>query len=185
MYFEAFSTVQKKKIQVDQVSEFYNNSFVKWLKDTGIEMYSTCNEAKSVVAERFIRTLKQNIYKHMTTVSKNVYFDVLDDIIKKKPTDVKSNYYAEYNIDSIDKEPIFKIVDHVRISRYKTIFTKRYAPDWQEEVKNTVPWPYVITYLNFDEIVGTFYEKELQTTNQEEFRIKKVIKRRRNKLYVK
>ena len=70
MYFEAFSTVQKKKIQVDQVSEFYNNSFVKWLKDTGIEMYSTCNEAKSVVAERFIRTLKQNIYKHMTTVSK-------------------------------------------------------------------------------------------------------------------
>ena len=68
------------KIWVDQGSEFYNTHFKKWLKDNNMEMYSTHNEGKSVVAERFIRTLKNKIYKHMTAVSKNVYFDVLNDI---------------------------------------------------------------------------------------------------------
>ena len=69
------------KIWVDKGSEFYNNSFKKWLRDNNIEMYSTHNEGKSVVAERFIRTLKNKIYKHMTAVSKNVYTDKLDNII--------------------------------------------------------------------------------------------------------
>ena len=71
------------KIWVDQGSEFYNNSFKKFLKINNIEMYSTYNEGKSVVAERFIRTLKNKIFKHMTAISKNVYFDVLDDIVNK------------------------------------------------------------------------------------------------------
>ena len=71
------------KIWVDQGSEFYNNSFKDFLKINNIEMYSTYNEGKSVVAERFIRTLKNKIFKHMTAVSKNVYFDVLDDIVNK------------------------------------------------------------------------------------------------------
>ena len=90
------------KIWVDKGSEFYNNSFKKWLKDNNIEMYSIHNEGKSVVAERFIRTLKNKIYKYMTSVSKNVYTDKLDDIvdeynntyrrtIKMKPVDVKDN----------------------------------------------------------------------------------------------
>ena len=70
------------KIWVDQESEFYNHNFKKWLLNNGISMYSTYNEGKSVVAERFIRTLKNKLYKHMTTVSKNVYYDVLDDIVK-------------------------------------------------------------------------------------------------------
>ena len=74
---------QTIKIWVDQGSEFYNTHFKKWLKDNNIEMYSTHNEGQSVVAERFIGTLKNKIYKHMTTVSKNVYFDVLDDIVDK------------------------------------------------------------------------------------------------------
>ena len=68
------------KISVDQGSEFYNNLFKKWLKNNDISMYSTYNEGKSVVAERFVRNLKNKIYKHMTAISKNVYFDVLDDI---------------------------------------------------------------------------------------------------------
>ena len=67
----------------DKGSEFFNNSFKKWLKDNEIEMYSTYNERKSVIAERFIRTLKNKIYKHLTVVSKNVYFDVLDNIVDK------------------------------------------------------------------------------------------------------
>ena len=71
------------KIWVDKRSEFYNNSFKKWLQDNAIVMYSTNNERKSVIAERFIRTLKNKIYKYMTSISKNVYIDKLDDIVKK------------------------------------------------------------------------------------------------------
>ena len=72
--------VNQKKKWVDKGSEFYNNSFEKWLKDNAIEMYSIHNEGKLVVTERFIRTLKNKIYKYMTSVSKNVYIDKLDDI---------------------------------------------------------------------------------------------------------
>ena len=96
---------------VDQGDEFYNKLFKRFLKINNIEMYSTYNEGKSVVAERFIRTLKNKIFKHMTAVSKNVYFDVLDDIVNKynntvhrsiivKPVDVTSDSYAEYDEDS-------------------------------------------------------------------------------------
>ena len=106
------------KIWIDQDSEFYDNFFKKMLEDNHIKMYSTYNEGKSAVAERFIRTLKNKIYKHMTAVSKNVYFDVLNDIvdkynktyhrtIKMKPIDVKSNSFAEYNEESNKKDPKF------------------------------------------------------------------------------
>ena len=71
------------KIWVDKGSEFYNNSFKKWLKDNDIEMYSIHNEGKSVVAERFIRTLKTKIYKYITSISKNVYIDKLNDIVNE------------------------------------------------------------------------------------------------------
>ena len=136
----------------------------------------------------------------MTAVSKNIYFDELYDIvdkyntyhstIKMKPINIKSNSYAEYNIDSNVKDTKFKIDDHVRISKYKNIFAKGYPPNWSEEVfviskiNNTVPWTYVINNLHSEEIAGTFYEKELQKTDQEEFRIEKIIKRKGNKLYV-
>ena len=116
------------KIWVDQGSEFYNNTFKDFLKINNIEMYSTYNEGKSVVAERFIRTLKNKIFKHMTAISKNVYFDVLDDIVNKysntvhrtikmKPIDVTSDSYAEYNEDSNKKDPKFNVNNHVRISK--------------------------------------------------------------------
>ena len=90
---------KSNKIWVDQGSEFYNTHFKKWLKGNNIEMHAAHNEGKSVVAERFIRTSKNKIYKHMTAISKNVYFDVLNDTyhktIKMKPIDVKSNSFAE------------------------------------------------------------------------------------------
>ena len=91
----------------------------------------------------------------------------------------------------IKKNPKFKVGDHVRISKYKNIFTKGYVPNWSEEtfvikkVKNTVPWTYVINDLNNEEIIGSFYEKELQKTNQKKFRIEKILKRKCDKLYVK
>ena len=158
------------------------------------EIYSIRNEGKSVVAERVIRTIKTKIYKYMTSISKNVYIDKLDDIvneynntyhrtIKMKPVDVKDNTYIDFKKEVNDKDPKFKVGDHVRISKYKNIFAKGYTPNWSEEifvikkVKNTAPWTYVINDLNGDEIIGTFYEKELQKTNQQKFRIEKVIKK--------
>ena len=193
------SNRKPNKIWVDKGSEFYNviynNHFKKWLRDNDIVMYSTHNEGKSVVAERFIKTLKGKIYKYMTSISKNVYIDKLDDIvdeynnayhttIKMKPIDVKDNTYVNADKEINNKDPKFKVGDHVRISKYKNIFAKGYMPNWSEEVfvikkvKNTVPWTYVINDLNGEEITGTFYEKELQNTNQEEFRIEKVIRRK-------
>ena len=165
-------------------------------------MYSTRNEGKSVVAKIFIRTLKNKIYKHMTSISKNVYIDKLHDIadeynntyqttIKMKPISVKDNTYINIGKELNDNDPKFKVSDHVRISKYKNIFAKGYTPNWSEEIfvikeiKNTVSWTYVINDLNDEEIIGTFYEKELQKIDQQEFRIEKVIKNKGNKLYVK
>ena len=182
--------------------EFYNTSFKKCLKDNNIEMYSVHSEEKSVAAERFIRTLKTKIYKYMTSISKNVYIDKLDDIvdeynntyhrtIKMKPVDVKDNTYIDFKKEVNDKDPKFKVGDHLKISKYKNIFAKGYIPNWSEEVfvikkvKNTVPWTNFVNDLNDEEIILTFYEKELQKTNQQEFRIVKVIKRKGDKLYVK
>ena len=190
------------KIWIDKWSKFYNSSFKKWLKYNDIEIYSTHNEGKTVAAERFTRTLKTKIYKYMTSVSKNVYIDKLDDIvdeynntyhktIKMKPVDIKDNTYIDFEEEVNDKDPKFKVGDYVTISKYKNIFAKGYTPNWSEEVfvvkkvKNTVPSRYVLNDLNSEEIIGTFYENELQKTNQKEFRIEKVIKRKGDKLYVK
>ena len=186
------------KIWVDQGSEFYNQSFKDFLKINNIEMYSTFSERKSVVAERFIRTLKNKIFKHMKAIS-NVYFDVLDDIVNKynntihRTIKMKPINVADYSYDeeSNEKDPKFKVGDHVRTSKYKNIFAKGYAPNLLKEVffineiKNTVPWTYVINDLNDEEIIGSFYEKELQKTDQKEFRIEKIRKRKGDKLYVK
>ena len=185
------------KIWVDKGSEFYNRSMKSWLQGNDIAIYLTQNEGKSVIAERFIRTLRNKMYKYMTSISRNVYIDKLDDIvheynntyhrtIKMKPIDVKDNIDKEVNDD-----PKFKVGDQVRISKYKNIFAKGYTPNWSEEVfvikkiKNTVPWTYVINDLNGEEIIGIFYEKELQKIDQQKFRIKKVIKKKGDKLYVK
>ena len=108
-----------------------------------------------------------------------------------KPVDVQDNTYIDFKKIVNDKNSKSKVGDHVRISKCKNIFAKGYTPNSSEEVfvikkvKNTVPWTYVINDLNGEEIIGTFYEKELQKTNQQEFRIEKVIKRKGDKLYVK
>ena len=129
-----------------------------------------------------------------------MYFNVLNDIVDEynntyhrtiniKPIEVKNDSFAESNEESNVKDPKFKVGDHVRISKYKNILAKGYAPNWSEEIfvvkkiKNTVPWTYVISDLNGEETVGSFYEKELQKTNQKEFKIEKVLKTKGNKLY--
>ena len=131
----------------------------------------------------------------MTAISKNVYFDVLDNsvnkynntfhkTIKMKLIDVTDDSYAKYNEDFDKKDPKFKVGDYVRISKHKNIFVKGYAPNWSEEVvvvseiKNTISWTYVVSDLSGKGITGSFYEKELQKTSQEKFRIEKVLKKR-------
>ena len=138
----------------------------------------------------------------MMSISKNVYIDKLDDIvdeynnryhrsIKMKPIDVKDNTYIDFKKEVNDKNPKFKVGDHVRISKYKNIFAKGYVQNWSEEIfiikkiKNTVSWTYVVNVLNGEKIIGTFYENELQKTDKKEFRIEKVLKKNGDKLDVK
>ena len=152
------SNTKPNKIWVDQGSEFYNNVFKKWLSDNDIIMYSTYNEGKSVVAEKFIRTLKNKLYKHIVAIGKNVYYDVLDDVgneynnakhstIKMNPIDVIDNkrvYIDEHN----EKDSKFKVGDRVRIYKLKNIFAKGYTTNWSKEifivdkVTDTVPYTY-------------------------------------------
>ena len=108
-------------------------------------MYSTHNEGKSVVAEGFITTLKNKIYKYMTSISKSVYIDKLDDIVNKynnlchrtikmKPVDIKQSAYINSSKETNNEDPKLKIGDIVRISKYESIFTKGYVPNWGEDV---------------------------------------------------
>ena len=128
------SNCKPKKIWVDKGSEFYNRSMESFLQNNDIETYSACNEGKSVVAERFIRTL-QKIYKYMTSLSKKVFIDKLDDIVKKynntyhstikmKPADVQSYTYIESSKEINNKNCKFKVGDMVRISKYKNMLVK-------------------------------------------------------------
>ena len=173
------SNRKPNKIWVDQGGEFYNHVFEKWLSDNDINMYSTYNEGKPVVAERFIRTLKNKLCKHMTATGKNVYYDVLDDVvneynntkhntIKMKPKDVKNDNKIVYIHENNEKDSRFKIGDRVRISRYKNIFAKGYTPNWSKEIfivdkiNDTVPYTYNFKDLNNEETIGSFYDKELQ-----------------------
>ena len=167
------------KIWVDQGSEFYNHVFKRRLSRNNIIMYSTYNEGKSVVAERLIRTLENKLYKHMTATGKNVYYDVLDDIvneynntkhntIKMKPKDVGNNNKRVYIDEHNEKRSRFKVGDRVRISKFKNIFAKGYTPIWSREIfiinkiNDSVPYTYNIKDLNGEEIIGSFYDRELQ-----------------------
>ena len=108
-----------------------------------------------------------------------------------KPKDVTDDSFVEYNEESNKKDSKFKLGDHVRISKFKNVFAKGYTANWSEEIfvvkkiKNTVPGTYSINELNDEEIMGSFYEKELQKTDQKEFRIEKVIKKKGDKFFVK
>ena len=113
-------------------------------QDNDIEVYSAHNKGKSIVAERFVRILKNQIYKYLTSVSKNVYVDKLDDIVNKynntysavkmKPVDVKLSTYIDFDKKNNKEGPKFKVRDHIRISKYKNIFEKGCTPNWSEEV---------------------------------------------------
>ena len=151
------SNRKPSKTLVDKGSEFYNRSMKSWLEKNDIEMYSTHHKGASAVAESIIRTLKNKIYKYMTSISKNVYIHKLDDIVNKysntyqstikmKPVDVKSSTYVNSSKEINNKNRKFKVVNNVRISKYKNAFAKGYTSNLSEEVfliekvKSNVPW---------------------------------------------
>ena len=190
---------------VDKGKEFYN----KDVKDL-IELYSKENKEKSSVVERWIRTMKEKMWKYFTANSTNVYMNALSDLVREynnnrhssiKMTPVQSskkenelrvwrNLYPEH-LEIHDINPKFSVGDKVRISKKKKTFEKGYTTRWTEkiftivEVKRKSPMTYKIADLNGEEIQGTFYEPELQKTSLELFRIEKVIKRGKKKCLVK
>ena len=150
-----------------------------FLQNYNVEICSTHNEGKSIVAERFIRNLKNKLYNYMASISKNVYTDKLYNIlnkynntyyktIKMKPLDVNKSFYIDFNKENNKEDPKFKVGNHVRISKYKNIFAESYVPNRYEEafsikkVEYNVLCTYVISDRNGEEIAGTFYEKESQ-----------------------
>ena len=207
---EAFDSIRgskPKKLWVDNGSEFYNKIFKKWLNDNNIEMYSTFNEGKAVVIERFNRTLKNKMFKYFTANGTYKYIDILSSLIneynnkKHSSTKLSPNelYFDKQNskkkfFTSDKKLPIyydFKIGDKVRISKFKKKFEKGYTPNWTEEIftiyaiNMTNPVTYLIKDLNNNVIKGSFYKQELQkTTGQEIFRISKIIKKKNKNAFV-
>ena len=200
-----FKERKPEKMWVDKGKEFYNKD-VKEL----VELYSTENEEKSSVVERWIRTMKEKMWKYFTDKNTNIYIDILPSLVKDynntkhssiKMTPVKAskkeneltvwkNLYPEH-LEIHDINPKFSVGDQVRISKKKKTFEKGYTTRWTEEiftiveVKRTRPPTYKIADLNGEEIKGSFYEPELQKTSQEIFRIEKVIRRGKKKSLVK
>ena len=189
---EAFKTLFKERkpmyIWSDKGSEFYNRQVKELLKDNNIELYSTENEEKSSVVERWIGTMKQRMFKYFTAHDTTKYYDILDDLvtdynntvhssIKMTPVEasksenestVYKNLYPEKEKEI--KKPKFKVGDRVRITKKKGKFEKGYTTRWRreifviEEVLNTDPVTYKIKDLEDEEITGSFYEQELQIT---------------------
>ena len=202
---QIFKERKQTKIWVDKGKEFYNKD-VKSL----IELYSTENEEKSSVVERWNRTMKEKMWKYFSANSTSVYIDVLDDLVEqynntrhssikmtpveasKKPNEIQvwRNMYPEH-VEIKTHHARFSVGDKVRITKKKKTFEKGYTPRWTEEVftisavQNTSPVTYKIPDLNGEEIQGTFYEAELQKTNQDVYRIEKVVKKGKTKSLVK
>ena len=204
---EAFKSIFKdgrkpQYIWTDKGKEYYNKHVKELLDKNGITLYSTENEEKSSVCERWNRTIKTKMWKQFTVQGNTVYLDMLPKLVKQynntkhssikmTPTEAskKKNqgivYFNLYgNSEQVSSKPKFNVGDKVRISKYKrNVFDKGYTPNWTEElftidkIQYTNPITYKIKDLNDEEIKGTFYKEELLKAKQEVFRIEKVIRR--------
>lgn len=193
-----------KNLQTDNGTEFYNRSFAALMQKYNINHYSTYSVKKAGIAERAIRTIKNDLYKQFSLLGKYKWIDILDEVIKKynnrkhstinmKPVDVTSRTKLNvYNHVKMFAKSRFKINDIVRISKYKSIFEKGYTPSWSTElfkivkVQLTNPVTYKIEDMQGRPIEGGFYEYELQKTlNPDVYLIEKVLRRKGNKIYVK
>ena len=193
-----------KFLWVDQGKEFYNKFMDAWLLNNKVHRYSTFGKDKSVVVERFNRTLKERMWKRFTAENTRNWITMLDKLIENYNntfhstigmTPVQASLTPNYEAalgNTLNKtvvvksgEPKYKIFDRVRISRAKKIFEHGYLPNWSEEVftihqiKNTKPVTYILKDELNEVIQGSFYEKELQKTNQDVHRIEKVIRKKK------
>ena len=200
-----FKERKPEKLWTDKGREFYNKD-VKGL----VELYSTENEEKSSIVERWIRTMKEKMWKYFTDNNTYTYMNVLPDLVKNYNNTVHSsikmtpinaskkkneltvwrNLYPNM-LKINDITPKFSVGDVVRIIKKKKVFEKGYTTRWTEEIftitkiQNTNPVTYKLADLQGKEIKGTFYEPELQKTEQQIFRIEKIIKKEKGKSLVK
>ena len=200
-----FKERKPEKLWTDKGREFYNKD-VKNL----VELYSTENEEKSSIVERWIRTIKEKMRKYFTDNNTYNYMNILPELVedynntvhsstkltpidaskKKNELTVWRNLYPDrYKINNLT--PKFSVGDEVRITKKKKVFEKGYTTRWTEEIftikeiQNTDPITYKLEDLQGEEIKGTFYEPELQKTEQQIYRIEKIIKKEKNKSLVK
>ena len=202
---------QPRLLWTDKGKEFYNKNVNQLLSKKNIKLYSTENEEKSSVAERFNRTIKQMMWKMFSANNNTIYIDKICELLKNynsswhrsvrmspfSASDIKNSNQVFANLYSDEiykqvKEPKFRIGDKVRISKYKRkLFDKGFTPNWTEEIfvidgiLHTKPITYRLVGLQGDTVTGSFYEQELQKTTQEIFRIEKVIRRERKRALVK
>ena len=195
------------RLWVDKGTEFYNKTFKKYLEESSIHMYSTHNERKAVVAERFNRTLKTWMWKYFSANNTTRYLDILPALLTRYTHSVYRSFGMTPH-DASQKEneekvrrkllgkkrtarPKFRIGDQVRIAKLKRHFEKGYTPNWTEEVfvvhqiLPTQPVTYEIRYLADEPIVGSFYEQQMHKTTQSTFRIEKVLSKRKGQALVK
>ena len=199
-----FGERRPMKMWTDKGKEFYN----KHVKALGVPLYSTENEEKSSVVERWNRTMKEKMFKYFSANNTRKYIDILDEMvnnynntkhssIKMTPVEAsnkKNKNRIWMNLNGKDTNPVepkFSVGDKVRITKKKSNFEKGYTPRWTEEVftvsqiKYTDPPTYKISDHHGEEIQGTFYEQEMQKTHQDIFRIEKIIRRQKNRSLVK
>jgi hypothetical protein len=206
---DAFESILKEggtptNIQTDNGTEFYNQYFTKLMKKYDINHYSTYSVTKASMAERAIRTIKNELYKEFSLRGKYKWIDILDDVItrynnrkhstiKMKPIEVTHRTkLSAFNHVKIMGKGRFQIGDVVRISKFKSIFEKGYTPNWSTElfkivkIQITNPVTYKLEDMHGRPIEGGFYEYELQKThNPDIYLIEKVLRRKGQKLYVK
>jgi len=203
---EAFKTIFKEGrkpqyLWTDKGKEYYNKHVKELLKKNKITLYSTENEEKSSVCERWNRTIKTKMWKQFTVQGNTRYLDMLPKLVKEYNTRHSSTkmtpfeaskkknegvvYFNLYgNMEQLSSKPKFKVGDKVRLSKYKRkVFDKGYTPNWTEEVftvdkiQSTIPVTYKLKDLNNEEIKGSFDEPELLKAKQDVFRIDKVVRR--------
>src|SRR5260221_2026290 len=193
-----------KYIWADEDKEFYNKNMNEWLKENNIIRYSTHGEHKSVVVERFNRTLKSIMWKRFTAENTRNWIDMLDKLLLKynskkhstigmTPTEASLKENESRVLQNMmnktivvpRRKPRLKVGDRVRISRIKRTFEKGYLPNWSEElftidkVQKTIPVTYIIKDTLGEVITGSFYNEELQKSNQEVYRVEKVIRKKK------
>ena len=202
---KVFSDRVPSRLWVDKGKEFYNKTLQSLLDKEKVIMYSTENEEKSSIVERWNRTMKRHMWKYFTANNTHKYIDILPELVKRynetyhrsirttpskatNPDNFNHVYASLYgHMKELIKKPKYKVGDRVRIIKKKRTFEKGFTTNWSEElftvtkVKDTKPPTYEIKDLNGNVIHGTFYEEELQKSKQSIYRIEKVLKRRQNK----